>query len=109
MTIKQQTTVAAEDYHIFATYRERQTRSELFRFTLSSFPSVITFSPSTSATQANRWRTARKARSTTTRNRVSWPTLTGWVAYGWPVYYDYGQNAYHYNGSVYYGDQPVAR
>jgi len=42
--------------------------------------------------------------------RPAWPALTGWVAYGWtqPVYYDYGQNVYYQNGSVYYGDQPVA-
>jgi hypothetical protein len=36
--------------------------------------------------------------------------MTGWVDYGWsePVYYNYGENVYYEDGSVYYGDQPVA-
>jgi len=36
--------------------------------------------------------------------------MTGWVDYGWsePVYYNYGSNVYYEDGSVYYGDQPVA-
>jgi len=36
--------------------------------------------------------------------------LSGWVDYGWsdPVYYDYGENVYYQDGSVYYGNQPVA-
>ena len=36
--------------------------------------------------------------------------MTGWVDYGWsePVYYYYGDNVYYQDGSVYYGDQPVA-
>jgi hypothetical protein len=34
----------------------------------------------------------------------------GWVDYGWsdPVYYNYGDNVYYQDDSVYYGDQPVA-
>ncbi len=35
--------------------------------------------------------------------------MTGWVNYGWsePIYYNYGQNVYYDDGSVYYGDQVV--
>jgi hypothetical protein len=41
---------------------------------------------------------------------AAWPALTGWVGYGWsePVYYNYGENVCYEDGSVYYGDQPVA-
>jgi hypothetical protein len=41
---------------------------------------------------------------------AAWAPLSGWVDYGWsdPVYYDYGENVYYQDGSVYYGDQPVA-
>jgi hypothetical protein len=41
---------------------------------------------------------------------AAWPAMTGWVDYGWsePVYYYYGENVYYQDGSVYYGDQPVA-
>ncbi len=41
---------------------------------------------------------------------AAWPAVTGWVDYGWtePVYYNYGENVYYQDGSVYYGDQPVA-
>ena len=40
----------------------------------------------------------------------AWSGLTDWVDYGWtdPVYYNYGENVYYEDGSVYYGDQPVA-
>ncbi len=40
---------------------------------------------------------------------TAWGSLTGWVDYGWsePVYYNYGDNVYYEDGSVYYGDQPV--
>lgn len=33
--------------------------------------------------------------------------MTGWVDYGWsePYYYEYGENVYYEDGSVYYGDQ----
>ena len=36
--------------------------------------------------------------------------MIGWVNYGWtqPVYYNYGDNVYYQDDSVYYGDQPVA-
>jgi hypothetical protein len=38
-----------------------------------------------------------------------WSGLTGWVDYGWtdPVFYNYGDNVYYQDGSVYYGDQAV--
>jgi hypothetical protein len=41
---------------------------------------------------------------------AAWSGLTDWVDYGWtdPVYYNYGENVYYQDGSVYYGDQPVA-
>lgn len=41
---------------------------------------------------------------------AAWPGVTGWVDYGWtePVYYNYGDNVYYQDGSVYYGDQVVA-
>ncbi|MEX2168202.1 MAG: hypothetical protein WD851_02740 [Pirellulales bacterium] len=41
---------------------------------------------------------------------AAWPATIGWVNYGWtePVYYNYGENVYYEDGSVYYGDQPVA-
>jgi hypothetical protein len=40
---------------------------------------------------------------------AAWGALSGWVNYGWsePVYYNYGDNVYYEDGSVYYGDQPV--
>jgi hypothetical protein len=40
---------------------------------------------------------------------AAWGSLAGWVDYGWtdPVYYNYGENVYYDDGSVYYGDQPV--
>ena len=40
---------------------------------------------------------------------AAWGSLIGWVDYGWsePVYYNYGDNVYYEDGSVYYGDQPV--
>jgi hypothetical protein len=40
---------------------------------------------------------------------AAWSGLTGWVDSGWtePVYYNYGDNVYYDDGSVYYGDQPV--
>jgi hypothetical protein len=41
---------------------------------------------------------------------AAWPTVTEWVDSGWtdPVYYNYGNNVYYQDGSVYYGDQPIA-
>jgi hypothetical protein len=41
---------------------------------------------------------------------ATWDGLTDWVDYTWsdPVYYYYGDNVYYEDGSVYYGDQPVA-
>jgi hypothetical protein len=41
---------------------------------------------------------------------AAWDGLTDWVDYGWsdPVYYNYGENVYYADDSVYYGDQPVA-
>ena len=40
---------------------------------------------------------------------AAWGSLSGWVDYGWsdPVYYNYGDNVYYEDDSVYYGDQPV--
>jgi hypothetical protein len=40
---------------------------------------------------------------------AAWNGLTGWVDSGWtePVYYNYGDNVYYDDGSVYYGDQAV--
>ena len=40
---------------------------------------------------------------------AAWSGLSGWGDYGWtePVYYNYGDNVYYDDGSVYYGDQPV--
>ena len=40
---------------------------------------------------------------------AAWGGLADWVDYGWtdPVYYNYGENVYYEDGSVYYGDQPV--
>jgi hypothetical protein len=39
-----------------------------------------------------------------------WPEVTGWVggSSNEPIYYTYGDNVYYQNGSVYYGDKPVA-
>ena len=39
-----------------------------------------------------------------------WPEVTGWVGSRGtePFYYSYGDNVYYQDGSVYYGDQPVA-
>jgi hypothetical protein len=41
---------------------------------------------------------------------AAWPETSEWVEYEWsePVYYNYGSNVYYEDGSVYYGDQPVA-
>jgi hypothetical protein len=41
---------------------------------------------------------------------AAWPAVTAWMPWGWnePVYYNYGDNVYYQDGSVYYGDQPVA-
>jgi hypothetical protein len=41
---------------------------------------------------------------------AAWPAVIGWVGYGWntPVNYNYGENVYYQDNSVYYGDQPVA-
>ena len=41
---------------------------------------------------------------------AAWPSVTGWVDYGWtqPVSYSYGDNVYYQGDQVYYGDQPVA-
>jgi hypothetical protein len=41
---------------------------------------------------------------------AAWGGLSNWVEYGWsePVYYNYGENVYYEDGSVYYGDQPIA-
>ncbi|MHC2066220.1 hypothetical protein ACYFX5_01985 [Bremerella sp. T1] len=38
---------------------------------------------------------------------AAWSGVTGWVDYGWsePYYYEYGENVYYEDGSVYYGDQ----
>ena len=40
---------------------------------------------------------------------AAWSGLSGWGDYGWtePIYYNYGDNVYYDDGSVYYGDQPV--
>src|SRR5205807_1830109 len=39
-----------------------------------------------------------------------WPGVTGWVDSAWtdPIYYNYGENVYYQDGSVFYGDQAVA-
>jgi hypothetical protein len=39
-----------------------------------------------------------------------WPELTEWVGSSGsePIYYGYGDNVYYQDGSVYYGDQPIA-
>ena len=39
-----------------------------------------------------------------------WPEVTGWVGNSGsePFYYSYGDNVYYQDGSVYYGEQPVA-
>jgi hypothetical protein len=39
-----------------------------------------------------------------------WPEMTEWVGNSWsePIYYSYGDNVYYQDGSVYYGDKPVA-
>jgi hypothetical protein len=42
---------------------------------------------------------------------AAWPATSEWItAYDWsePVYYNYGSNVYYQDGSVYYGDKPVA-
>ena len=41
---------------------------------------------------------------------AGWSALASWVPWGWsePTYYNYGDNVYYDDGSVYYGDQPVA-
>jgi hypothetical protein len=40
---------------------------------------------------------------------ASWGGIGNWVDDGWsdPVYYNYGENVYYDDGSVYYGDQAV--
>jgi hypothetical protein len=40
---------------------------------------------------------------------ASWAPLTSWGDYGWtdPIYYNYGENVYYDDGSVYYGDEVV--
>ena len=40
---------------------------------------------------------------------AAWSGLSNWGNYGWtePIYYNYGDNVYYEDGSVYYGDQPV--
>jgi hypothetical protein len=40
----------------------------------------------------------------------SWQNITGWVDNGWSnsIHYNYGENVYVQDGSVYYGDAPVA-
>jgi len=40
---------------------------------------------------------------------AAWAGLSSWGDYGWtePIYYNYGENVYYDDGSVYYGDQPV--
>jgi hypothetical protein len=39
-----------------------------------------------------------------------WPEVIGWVggSLNEPIYYTYGDNVYYQDGSVYYGDKPVA-
>jgi hypothetical protein len=41
---------------------------------------------------------------------AEWPETSEWIEYDWsePVQYNYGSNVYYQDGSVYYGDQPVA-
>jgi hypothetical protein len=41
---------------------------------------------------------------------AEWSALQRWVNSGWrePVYYNYGSNVYYQDGSVYYGDKPIA-
>jgi hypothetical protein len=42
---------------------------------------------------------------------ATWSATSEWItAYDWsePVYYSYGDNVYYQDGSVYYGDRPVA-
>jgi hypothetical protein len=41
---------------------------------------------------------------------VTWPTMSNSVQLtsSNPIYYNFGDNVYYQNGSVYYGDQPVA-
>jgi hypothetical protein len=39
-----------------------------------------------------------------------WPEITEWVGSSGsePIYYSYGDNVYYQDGSVYYGDEPIA-
>ena len=41
---------------------------------------------------------------------ATWGAVTAWFPWGWsePVYYNYGNNVYYQDDSVYYGTQPVA-
>ena len=41
---------------------------------------------------------------------AEWKSVSDWVDDDWsePVSYNYGSNVYYQNGSVYYGDEPVA-
>ena len=41
---------------------------------------------------------------------VTWPTMSNSLQPNSsnPIYYNFGANVYYLNGSVYYGDQPVA-
>ena len=41
---------------------------------------------------------------------AGWGNVSSWIPYGWsqPIYYNYGDNVYYDDGSVYYGDQVVA-
>jgi hypothetical protein len=42
---------------------------------------------------------------------AAWPEVTEWVGSSWvePIYYSYGDNVYYQEGSVYYGDQAIAK
>lgn len=41
---------------------------------------------------------------------AAWGGVSGWVNYGWsePIVYNYGENVYYQEGSVYYGDEVIA-
>jgi hypothetical protein len=39
---------------------------------------------------------------------ATWAALGGWIGYGEPTSYAYGENVYYQDDQVYYGDQPVA-
>jgi hypothetical protein len=40
---------------------------------------------------------------------ATWAAVTSWFPWGWsqPAYYDYGDNVYYEDNSVYYGDQVI--